>query len=207
MSREYGRRHGEGWAVHRETRTEAGLARALRARGLRFEREVPIEEFTVDFLVDGRLVVEVDGVSHNVQGRPQVDQRRDRRLRSLGFEVLRVPARDIAADDTKRWVECIVASLRPRGDQRLASETWKNALPGIKTGLEAEEKRRAARQRGEKRAQAPVQLGSPRAEEELTMEELFKEPTTEDFATLLAQSPDPPDKDQDRDRTKPRRWR
>jgi len=202
MRREYGRRRGTGWTVHRETRTEAGLARALRARGLAFEQEVPIDAFTVDFLVDGRLAVEVDGVSHLARGKAEAGAWRDRRLRSLGFEVLHVPAQDIAGGSADQWVDRIVSLLGGEKARALTSETWKRSLAQMRAGLEEEERRRAALQRGAERAQAPVVLGpTPTKEETTTMEELFSTPTAEDFATLLEQGPAPPPKDVDtRDR-------
>ena len=44
--------------------TRVGLKKA----GLRFAQEVPVKGFTVDFLIDEWLVVEVDGESHLCQG-------------------------------------------------------------------------------------------------------------------------------------------
>lgn len=196
MAREYGRRQGAGWTVHRETRTEAELARALQERGLAFEREVPIDRFTVDFLLAGRLVVEVDGVSHLARGRAELGISRDRHLRSRGFDVLHVPAEDIAAGGAGRWAERIAALLAPAKAGGLTAETWKAPLARVRAGLAAEEQRRAARRRGEERAQAPVVLGPvPDREETPSMAELFKAPTPEDFAALLAQSPEAPPKD------------
>jgi very-short-patch-repair endonuclease len=59
---------------------------------VRFRRQVVIGRFIVDFLApSARLVVEVDGGSHALRAR--ADARRDRKLRRLGFRVLRVEAR------------------------------------------------------------------------------------------------------------------
>ncbi|HAI20346.1 MAG TPA: hypothetical protein DCM14_00325 [Clostridiales bacterium UBA8153] len=208
MRRDYGRRRGTGWTVHRETRTEAELGRALRARGLAFEREVPIDNFVVDFLLGGRLVVEVDGVSHLPRAKAELGVLRDRRLCSLGFEVLHVPAEDIATGGAGRWAERIAALLVPGKVEALTSEQWKAPLAQMRAGLAAEELRRAARRRGEDRAQAPVVLGPvPDREETPSMAELFKPPTGEDFAALLAQSPDAPPKDGEAPGRRPRRRR
>lgn len=196
MGREYGRRWGAGWSVHRETRTEAELGRALRARGLAFEREVPIDRFTVDFLLGGRLVVEVDGVSHLTRGKEERGAFRDRQLLALGFAVLHVPAEDIAGGGAGRWVERIAALLAPEKPGVLASDSWKAPLARARAALAAAEERRIARRRGEERAQAPVALGPvSRREDVPSMAELFDTPTAEEFAALLAQSPDAPPKD------------
>ena len=58
---------------HRETPSEARLRVGLKKAGLRFGQEVPVKGFTVDFLVDEWLVVEVDGESHLPKGRSEKD--------------------------------------------------------------------------------------------------------------------------------------
>ena len=55
----------EIWGYHEDTSSELKLSRALKKAGVAFEREVPIDRFTVDFLVDEWLIVEVDGWSHS----------------------------------------------------------------------------------------------------------------------------------------------
>jgi very-short-patch-repair endonuclease len=77
------------------TASEARLWSKLRARqqlGVRFRRQVPIAgRYIADFLAPAeRLVVEIDGAYHAKRSR--ADERRDRRLRRLGFRVLRLPA-------------------------------------------------------------------------------------------------------------------
>lgn len=55
--------------------------------GLRFRRQEPIGPYIADFVCKaGRLVVEVDGDSHDD---PQADARRDRDLRAMGYRVIR----------------------------------------------------------------------------------------------------------------------
>ena len=57
--------------------------------GVQFRRQVLIGESIVDFAVrSARLVVEIDGPYH--QRRALTDARRDRKLRSLGWRVLRL---------------------------------------------------------------------------------------------------------------------
>lgn len=198
MRREFGQRDGDGWRVHRETVTEARLGRALRRLGLHVEQEVPIGPYTADFLVEGRLVVEVDGSSHAVRGRADSDRRRDRQLAAWGFQVLRVPAREVALGKAGHWADRAAAALRPQAGQPLASEAWKQQLGALKTDLESAARRRRTRKRGEERAAGPSQAG-PTAPPgpEPTMAELLAEPTPESFAALLDQGPAPPDKDAD----------
>ena len=82
------------WSFHQETRSERRLADAMRKAGLKFGQEVPVKNFTVDFLVDQWLVVEVDGESHLVKGRAEKDASRQKAIEDAGFTVMRVPAGD-----------------------------------------------------------------------------------------------------------------
>lgn len=69
--------------------------------GVYFRRQVVVaDRYIADFLAPSiRLVVEVDGRCH--ERKQAADARRDARLRSLGYHVLRIPAeivlRDLAA--------------------------------------------------------------------------------------------------------------
>jgi very-short-patch-repair endonuclease len=80
------------WGYHEETRSEARLAQVLRKAGIRFRQEVPVREFTVDFLIDDWLVVEVDGESHLTAKRMKNDAYRQKKIEDSGFTVLRVSA-------------------------------------------------------------------------------------------------------------------
>ncbi len=66
------------------------LLRDFRPHGARFRRETPIGPYIADFAwLSARVIVEVDGDSHETdQGRAH-DLRRDAFLRSRGFTVLR----------------------------------------------------------------------------------------------------------------------
>lgn len=74
-----------------DTRAEARLWNALRARGLggwRWWRQVPKGPFIVDFLcIEAGLVVELDGGQHADQ--MEYDARRTAYLESLGLRVIR----------------------------------------------------------------------------------------------------------------------
>ena len=83
------------------TLPEVLLWQQLRARpgGLRFRRQFPINGYVVDFAcLDRRLAIEIDGETHGMGDRPQRDERRDTALMDLGFETLRIAARDVLED-------------------------------------------------------------------------------------------------------------
>ncbi|MFC3164764.1 endonuclease domain-containing protein [Ciceribacter thiooxidans] len=66
------------------------LLRDFRPRGARFRRETPIGPYIADFAwLSARVIVEVDGNSHETDKGRAHDLRRDAFLRSQGFEVLR----------------------------------------------------------------------------------------------------------------------
>ena len=77
---------------------EVLLLKALRRRpdGLKFRSQFPVGGITVDFAcLSHRLVIEVDGESHNRGDQPRRDAARDALLRKEGFEVMRIAARDV----------------------------------------------------------------------------------------------------------------
>jgi very-short-patch-repair endonuclease len=68
-----------------------------RRLGVSFRRQVVLGNAIVDFFAPSvRLVVEVDGVQHRL--RRSADARRDRDLRRLGCEVLRIEAQIVLQD-------------------------------------------------------------------------------------------------------------
>lgn len=82
---------------HDPTYPEELLWSVLRGRqldGLKFRRQHPIEPYVVDFYcADERLVVELDGKSHNDTA--EYDQQRSKYLADLGLTVLRVTNDDV----------------------------------------------------------------------------------------------------------------
>ena len=70
--------------------------RDLKPQGIKFRRQCPIGPYIVDFFCPAaRLVVEVDGDSHEREEGKRHDAKRDAYLRSLGYEVLRVDEPDV----------------------------------------------------------------------------------------------------------------
>lgn len=89
--------------------TETLARLALRAGGLRVETGVPITDVGfVDLLVEGRVVVELDGFAYHAGRREfAADRRRDRELVARGFVVLRFTYADVVGDP-----ECVVRAVR-----------------------------------------------------------------------------------------------
>lgn len=70
--------------------------RVLKPEGLRFRRQSPIGPYIVDFVCFGaKLVVEVDGDSHETERGKRHDANRDAYLNSLGYSVMRFDAPDV----------------------------------------------------------------------------------------------------------------
>jgi very-short-patch-repair endonuclease len=74
-----------------------GRLRGGRLAGLKFRRQHPIEPYIADFYChEHRLVIEVDGQSH--QGQAAHDEQRERFLRQQGLRVVRFANDDILND-------------------------------------------------------------------------------------------------------------
>ena len=69
--------------------------RAVRNRrcdGAKFQRQVPLQTYIVDFICfERRLVVEIDGPSHENAEQIAADRARDVWLQGQGFRVVRLP--------------------------------------------------------------------------------------------------------------------
>ena len=66
--------------------------RARRCEGFKFHRQAPIGSFIVDLVCyEGRLIVEIDGPSHEDAEQRAKDRERDVWLGEQGFRALRLP--------------------------------------------------------------------------------------------------------------------
>ena len=64
--------------------------------GLKFRKQHPVRGYVADFAcLERRLLIEIDGESHNHGNRPRHDATRDRLLAALGYETLRIPAVEV----------------------------------------------------------------------------------------------------------------
>ncbi len=96
---------------------EVLLWQELRKRpgGFRFRRQVPFDPYVADFAcLSARLIIEVDGASHERGNAPKRDLRRDAVLAQQGMRTLRIPARDVL-NDVEICVTAIVAACREAG--------------------------------------------------------------------------------------------
>jgi very-short-patch-repair endonuclease len=93
------------------TRAEALLWRYLKAdrlAGLGFRRQSPMGNYIADFVAHScKLIVEVDGESHDFEERIRHDDRRDRWFASRGYRVLR-----FTNDDVMKNLEGVVIAIR-----------------------------------------------------------------------------------------------
>jgi very-short-patch-repair endonuclease len=97
---------------------EIALWREIKGKklGLRFSRQIPIDEYIVDFFCkDLLLAIEVDGSIHFEEGHEEKDIKRQTRLESLGVHVLRFS--DLDVKNNLNWVldtiENYMENLKP----------------------------------------------------------------------------------------------
>jgi len=98
-----------------QTSAEAKLWQALRNRRLarwKFRRQHSIDRYVVDFVtLDGKLIVEVDGVTHAEPPELARDAARTKVLETCGFLVVRVSNIDVY-DNLEGVMEMIESTLR-----------------------------------------------------------------------------------------------
>jgi len=98
-----------------QTSAEARLWQALRNRRLarwKFRRQHSIDRYVVDFVtLDGKLIVEVDGVTHAEPSELARDKARTNVLEACGFHIVRVSNSDVY-DNLEGVLEMIEGTLR-----------------------------------------------------------------------------------------------
>lgn len=83
------------------TLPEVLLWRELKGKplGVKFRRQFPVLGFVADFAcVAERLLIEIDGIMHDMGDQPDKDVRRDAILRGKGWRVERIAAADVLTD-------------------------------------------------------------------------------------------------------------
>jgi very-short-patch-repair endonuclease len=95
---------------------ETYLADEFRLLGIAFAQQVPFARVGfVDFLVEGCLVVEVDGFGfHSGRAEFRRDRARDRVMLRNGFPTLRIPADEVLADARAAALEVMAAVVALR---------------------------------------------------------------------------------------------
>jgi very-short-patch-repair endonuclease len=87
--------------------------RSFRPFGARFRRETPIGPYIVDFAwLSARIVVEIDGASHDLPERSEHDAEKNRFLKARGFQVFRVRDLDAIANFKSAYAP-IEEAVRP----------------------------------------------------------------------------------------------
>src|SRR5258706_2443588 len=98
------------------TRAETLLWRHLKANrlaGLGLRRQSPMGNYIADFVAHScKLVVEVDGESHDFESRIRHDDRRDRWFVSRGYRVLR-----FTNDDVMKNLEGVLLAIQQAAEQ------------------------------------------------------------------------------------------
>jgi very-short-patch-repair endonuclease len=102
----------------RMTRAETLLWRYLKAHhvdGLAFRRQTPMHQYIPDFVChSARIVVEIDGSSHDFVSRQRGDRRRDKWFESQGYAVLRFTDQQVL-----RNLEGVIELVREAAASRL----------------------------------------------------------------------------------------
>ena len=78
---------------------EVLLWRLLRKSSPPIRRQHPLGSYVVDFYCPAaKLVIEVDGLAHEMGDRPKRDSDRDEWLQARGLTMLRIPAQEVLRD-------------------------------------------------------------------------------------------------------------
>ena len=94
---------------------EVLLWRLLRQSDVKLRRQHPCGPFVADFYCPAaKLVIEIEGIAHEMGERPSRDEARTRWLEERGYGVLRVPAREVL-EDVEAVAESLLAACRGRG--------------------------------------------------------------------------------------------
>jgi very-short-patch-repair endonuclease len=117
------------------TRAETLLWRYLKANridGLGFRRQVPFRNYIADFAcLSVKLVVELDGESHDFEERQTADQVRDAIFVSEGFQVLRFTNEQVMSN-----LEGVVEAIRQAASSRASGSPPPRPSPTRGEGAE-----------------------------------------------------------------------
>ena len=82
--------------------------------GVSFRRQHPIGGYRADFYcVAAKLVIEVDGISHDLGDRPAHDEARTEALTAKGYRIVRLPAADVLRDPDQAAASIVAIASRP----------------------------------------------------------------------------------------------
>jgi very-short-patch-repair endonuclease len=110
------------------TRAETLLWRYLKANrvdGLGFRRQTPIRNYIADFIcMSAKIIVELDGESHDVEERQRADKNRNAFFVSEGFQVLRFTNQQVMSN-----LEGVVETIRQAATDHLRGLPLSPPLP------------------------------------------------------------------------------
>ncbi|NGP75390.1 DUF559 domain-containing protein [Balneolaceae bacterium YR4-1] len=106
-----------------EIRLWSEVLRARKMKGYTFLRQRPVLNYISDFMCkELKLIIEVDGVTHNYEKQWYKDKQRQKELEEHGFTVLRFSDDDIQKNlqgvykDLERWIESHPPAPPSKGD-------------------------------------------------------------------------------------------
>ncbi len=103
---------------------EVVLWRELKGKplGIKFRRQFPVRGYVADFAcLEVRLLIEIDGIAHDMGDRPQRDERRDALLKADGWRIVRIAAKRVLAEPLPT-AEAIVRLVQSLRDEQSSSE-------------------------------------------------------------------------------------
>src|SRR5229473_2635955 len=110
------------------TRAETLLWRYLKANrvdGLGFRRQAPFRNYIADFVcMSAKIIVELDGESHDFEERQKADQSRDAFFTAEGFQVLRFTNEQVMSN-----LEGVVEVIRQTAASRTCGSPPSLTLP------------------------------------------------------------------------------
>jgi very-short-patch-repair endonuclease len=81
-------------------------------QGISFRKQHPLRAYRADFYcAAAKLVVEVDGIAHDMGDRPARDEEQTQALEQMGYSVLRIAAADVLRDSDQA-AEAVIAFTR-----------------------------------------------------------------------------------------------
>lgn len=129
------------------TSAEAKLADALRRAGISYQANIFLGPYEVDFVVGGKLVIEVDGFHHYSRGKVRQDAEKDQWLLAKGYDLLRITNTDVVNDyKLKQFVQDVKAKAGAKGAEGMNVLAPLNTpeLQALRDRLEAKERQRQA---------------------------------------------------------------
>ena len=97
-------------------------------QGIAFRKQHPIGSYRADFYcAAAKLVIEVDGIAHDMGDRPQRDTARNAWLAGAGYEIIRIAAADVLknADEAAQRIVALAAAPLHRQPE----EGWRSPSP------------------------------------------------------------------------------